>query len=501
VKDPKVQAAINALAAGNKPESLRLLRQAGAAVIDDPLALQAWSVSLEGPETQAAALALLERAVRIAPGDAQAHFNLAVSLQARDQLPRAITHYGQALALAPDHLGALNNLSDLLRRRGRPEEGWALMSRYLARGGSPRSLELRMAKLALDTRRFDEAEDWFNAANAAAPGDPRTRFEHAMLTLLREDFAHGWPQYEARLQTHGLSQLAIYPYALPAWDGEARPGRNILLHREQGLGDMIMFAQAVDGIIEAGATPHLAMATSLCRLFVESFPKARVWSSETIAGAIQQPRQKFLEVCGPLHAQAPMASLGALRMMSGPPAPRAYLRPPADETARWAERLDQLAPRKTGERRIGLVIGARLPRFSDDGMTNGMRKSVPPHLLEALADAPNARWFSLHDRQSAAQIADIPRLPVTDLSPWITDFADTAAAIANLDLVISVDTAVAHLAGAMGKPLWLLLWRNSDWRWGVDRPDSLWYPDVTTFRQQKANDWASVIETVAAALA
>ena len=494
------QQAARALNAGRKDEALRILRTAGPAIADDAVALQVWAVALEGAD-RVQALALLERAVRIAPGDAQGHFNLGVNLQAADDLPRAIAHYQQALSLQPAHSGALNNLSDLLRRRGRSEEGWALMQRYLAGGGAASGMEARLAKLALDTRRFDDAEAWFSAAQAAAPGDPRVAFEHAMLTLAREDYARGWPGYEARLAVYGAAGLAMNAYDLPAWDGEARPGANVLLHREQGLGDMMMFASAVDGIVEAGATPHLAMAASLNRLFAASFPKAKVWSSVTLARQTQQPPQRFLQVCGPLDAAAPMCGLGALRMTDGPPAPHAYLKPPADEVARWKARMEQLAPPRRGERRVGLVIGARLPRYSDDGMTNGMRKSIPAAGLEALADVANVRWFSLHDRASAAQLADVPRLPIVDLSPWISDFADTAAAIAGLDLVVSVDTAVAHLAGAMGKPLWLLLWRNADWRWGLTREDSGWYPQVKTFRQSRAGQWDEVVARVAAALA
>jgi hypothetical protein len=274
----------------------------------------------------------------------------------------------------------------------------------------------------------------------------------------------------------------------------------VLLHREQGLGDMLMFASAVPGLIEEGARVHLAMHPGLVRLFQESFPRARVWSSQTVVGAATQPEQPYLRIAGPIDVQAPMCSLGALRMMDGPPAPRAYLKAPAAEMARWSERLQALAPSRVGERRIGLVIGARRPLFSDDGMTNHRRKSVPPEMIEALAGVSGARWFALHDRESRWMLADIPRLPVVDLSPWITDLADTAAAIANLDLVVTVDTAVAHLAGALGKPVWLLLWRNADWRWGVDRTDSYWYPDVRIFRQRAAGDWSGVLSDVATAL-
>ena len=496
-----VDRAIALLGGGQRREALEILRSMGPAAAHDPRALQLLGMLVDAPDQRGDALALTERAARIAPGDAQAHFNLAVTLQGIDRHGDAISHYQQALALEPTHLGALNNLSDLYRRRGRPEEGWALMERFQTLGGPVAGLEIRLAKLALDTRRLDEAETWFSAAARHAPGDPTVAFEHAMLTLAREDFARGWPQYESRLAVHGLARLGAYPHVQPRWRGEPVADRAVLLHREQGLGDMIMFASAVPGLIEEGARVHLAMQPGLVRLFQESFPRAKVWSSLTVVGAAAQPEQPYLRVAGPIDVQAPMCSLGSLRMMDGPPAPRAYLKAPNAEIARWAERLQALAPSKQGERRIGLVIGARRPLFSDDGMTNHRRKSVSPELIEALAGASDARWFALHDRESRWMLADIPILPVVDLSPWITDLADTAAAIANLDLVVTVDTAVAHLAGALGKPVWLLLWRNADWRWGVGRADSYWYPDVRVFRQRAAGDWGAVLNDVARALA
>jgi Flp pilus assembly protein TadD len=495
-----VKRAIAFLGAGRRREALETLQSLGAAAAHDPRALQLLGMLFDAPDQRADALALTERAARIAPGDAQAHFNLGVTLQGFDRNGDAIAHYQQALALEPGHLGALNNLSDLYRRRGRAEEGWTLMERFQALGGASTGLEIRLAKLALDTRRLDEAETWFNAAARHAPGDPTVAFEHAMLTLAREDFARGWPQYESRVAVHGLSSLGAYPHTEPPWRGEDVADRAVLLHREQGLGDMLMFSSAVPGLIDEGARVHLAMHPGLVRLFQESFPAAKVWSSLTVVGAAAQPEQPYLRVSGPIDVQAPMCSLGVLRMMDGPPAPRAYLNAPPAEIARWAERLQALAPSRQGERRIGLVIGARRPLFSDDGMTNHRRKSVPPELIEALASATDARWFALHDRESRWMLADVPRLPVVDLSPWITDLADTAAAIANLDLVVTVDTAVAHLAGALGKPVWLLLWRNADWRWGVNRTDSYWYPDVRVFRQRTAGDWSVLLNEVASAL-
>jgi tetratricopeptide (TPR) repeat protein len=212
---PEIQAALAALGQKRNAEAQALLQAAGADLADDPLAMQVWSLAVGELGQRAAALAAQERAARLAPDDAQAQFNYGVLLQQAQDLPAAIARYAQALRLAPDHRGALNNLSDLYRRRGRSAEGYALMARYLGGGGDARGLELRLAKLALDTRRWDEAEHWFSAAAQAQPDDAQIAFEHAMLALLREDWARGWLLYEARLRVHGGPGLAMHTYPRP----------------------------------------------------------------------------------------------------------------------------------------------------------------------------------------------------------------------------------------------------------------------------------------------
>ena len=493
-------AALAAWSRGRGDEALALLRDLGPAAADDPLALQIWALALKGDGAHADALALLERAVRIAPGDPQAHFNLAVTLQAIGELPRAIAHYQAALRLDPAQLGALNNLSDLYRRRGRAAEGWALMERYQAAGGSVAGLEIRLAKLAMDLRRFDEAEVWFTRAATHAPKDPAVAWEHAMLTLAREDFVRGWAGYEARLASHGLDAIGIFGYAAPRWKGEKLRGKSLLLHREQGLGDTIMFARCFAPLAKQARQLHLAVHPQIARLMAFNVPEAKVWSSVTTAGTGRQPQQPWLQLAGAIDFQAPICSLGALNLAKGVPRIPAYLRADPDDIESWALRLDQLAPSPNGARRIGLVLGTRQVRWSDDGLTNALRKTVTASAVGTLAQARGIRWVALHDRETAAMLADVPDLDIADPSPWITDMADTAAIIENLDAVVTADTAVAHLAGAMGKRVLLMLWWNPDWRWGVDRTDSYWYPNVEVFRQKSPGDWASVLEAVAEAL-
>jgi tetratricopeptide (TPR) repeat protein len=495
--DEAVGAALNAWTAGRRDECLRRLREIGDAALDHPLALQLWALC-QGQSADA--LALLERAVRIAPGDAQAQFNLGVSLQASGDLTRAIACYEQALRAQPDNVGSLNNLSDLYRRRGRAAEGWALMQRYQEAGGDINGLEIRLAKLAMDLRRFDDAAHWFERAEAHAPGNASVQWEHAMLTLARGEFLRGWAQYERRLDCHGLDALGIYPYAFPRWTGEPPGGGSLLLHREQGLGDMIMFASALPAMIEAGLDLQLALHPPLARLMAFNFPKARVWSSITTAGTGSQPDQRWLPAAPPIAAQAPICSLGALRMPDGPPRAGAYLRADPNDVARWSAALAAMAPPRKGVRRVGLVLGTRQVRWNDDGSTNALRKTLPGAAAAGLAEAKNVQWIGLHASETAAMFADVPGLDIVDPSPWISDLADTAAIIETLDLVVSADTAVAHLAGAMGKPVWLMLWWNPDWRWGIDRDDCDWYPNLRIFRQARPGDWTGVTEAIVKAL-
>jgi tetratricopeptide (TPR) repeat protein len=485
-----VDAAMQAWSQGRVDDCLAQLRALGADAADQPLALQLWALATASKGKRADALALLERAARIAPGDPQPHFNLAVSLQAIEEMPRAISHYEQTLRIEPGHTGALNNLSDLYRRRGRAPEGWEMVG-----------LEIRMAKLAMDLRRFDDAATWFERAEQHAPGDASVGWEHAMLGLVREDFAAGWPRYERRLECYGFNGLGIFPYAAPRWTGEPIAGKRLLIHREQGLGDAIMFATAFQGLIDDGAHLHLALAPPLARLMAVNFPKARVWSSLTTTGPqARQPEQRWLAVAGPIDIQAPVCSLGVLRLMDGPPEPRAYLRADPADAAVWTDRLQALQPKAPRARRIGLALGTRQVRWNDDGQTQAIRKTLPAGLAAPLADVKRAQWVALHDRETASMLADLPRLDIVDPSPWITDMADTAAIIESLDLVVTADTGVAHLAAAMGKPVVLMLWWNADWRWGVDRADSYWYPNVQVIRQPTPGDWTSVVEAVVKAL-
>lgn len=491
--------ALDAHAAGDQARVRDLVSATGKAVLNNPVMLQLRALA---SDNQADERALLHyAAAQSHGGDAGAFFNLGVVEQQVGDLDQALLHYEHALRIEPAHLGALNNLSDLLRRRGRSAYAWRCMEVYLGAGGDPRGLEIRIAKIADDCGLKSEAERWFAKACEYEAGNMAIAWERAMQQLRDEQFAQGWQGYEARRHIFPHEVLGVVSYAMPEWDGGDLSRRSLLVHKEQGLGDTIMFASFLADLPDAraGAGLHLAVQPPLTRLFIANFPKAQVWSSVSTAGCGSEEYQPWRTVSGPIDCHIPFGSLPACLGVGGFGSPRAYLRPVAADEQLWRQRMAALAPPSAGNLRAGLVISARRGGVVAPGIADGAAKTLPGQLTHPL-EIDGVRWFGLHNHETAADLATLALAGLIDTSDWLFDLADTAALIAQLDVVVAVDTAVAHLAGAMGKKVLLMLRRLSDWRWGRDRSDSYWYPDVEIFRQTHEGDWASVVAAVAARL-
>ena len=431
--------------------------------------------------------------------DPEAFFNLGVVEQGSGNVACAIRCYQQALRLQPDHNGALNNLSDLLRRQGRCEEAWQLISRYIEAGGETAGLSVRIAKIADDCNLPADAGRWFARAANETQADPAIVWEWAMQLLRDEQFAEGWQGFEARRLIFPHSALAIVNYSAPEWSGSSLEGRALLVHKEQGLGDSIMFASCLPDIADKAGRLHIAVQPQLVRLMAANFPQAEVWPSVSMEGREHESDQGWLDLAGPIDVHLPFGSLPLYLRAQGFPQAQAYLRASEPEVQMWQARLASLAPDAQSQLRVGIVVTARRDGQSGAGLAEGLPKSLPPQLARGLGQ-PGLAWFGLHDRSTADQLALVPALDIVDTSPWLYDLADTAALIANLDVVVAVDTAVAHLAAAMGKKVLLMLRRHADWRWGRSRTDSYWYEDVEVFRQQHEGDWAPVVAEVAARL-
>jgi hypothetical protein len=290
--------------------------------------------------------------------------------------------------------------------------------------------------------------------------------------LLRGDFSRGWADYEWRLTT-------TRTFAQPQWDGGPLAGRTILLHAEQGLGDTLHFIRYAERVAAAGGNVVVECQAPLKRLLHDSLERIPVISHG-------EPLPSFDVHC-------PLLSLPRLfqTTLESIPARVPYVDANDALAPQWRARLAD----KDRHLKIGLVWAG------SEAHQNDRNRSIPLATFAPLAQGPNTCIYSLQKGDAARQAAaSSAPFPLVDWTSELHDFADTAALIAQLDLIITVDTAMAHLAGALGKPVWALVPHVPDWRWLLDRDDSPWYPTMRLFRQTNPGDWTSVLERVATAL-
>ena len=326
----------------------------------------------------------------------------------------------------------------------------------------------------------DAALACFRQSVALSPGYALGHWNLAAELLCRMDFEAGWAAYEWRWRWPEFPEVHR-ALGLPVWHGEPLAGKRIYVWGEQGLGDSMQFAPLAAQLPALGAEVILEVPASLVGLLAHSFPGLRV---------VPRPDSpERLSFDGQLDYVVPLMSL-PLRLGLRPqalPLARAYLRPPEG-----AVPAGLMQPHTDDKPRVGLVWAGQ-PRHANDH-----RRSLPASALAELLRLDTVNWFSLTVGARQADIAGRP--DIVDLAPALADFTDTARAVERLDLVITVDTAVAHLAGAMGRPVWLLLPKVGDWRWGRSGNATPWYPATRIFRQSRLGDWSDVLEQVAQAL-
>lgn len=456
-------------------------------------------------------------AIRLRPDHAEAWSNLGLALQAQRRLPEAEAAQQQALRLAPDFPDAHNNLGLAQYEQGRPAEaensfrgalrlrpaypnamlnlGIALQSLNrleeaetcyrdgLAQGADPGRALNNLGLLLQEQGRTADAEAACRAALAHRPGQPDARTNLALILLLRGAYEEGWREYEARWQVASMTS-AVRGFTQPQWTGDMPlAGRTILLHAEQGFGDTLQFCRYAPLVAEAGARVLLEAPPALCRLLGSLAGVARV-----IPAGDDLP---------PFDLHCPLMSLPLAFGTTLATIPRTvpYLQADPAQLGAWRTALAALPGR-----RVGLVWGGSSRLGQPHAVAVDRRRSMPLSALAPLASIPDCSFVSLQLGPPASQPPPAG-LHLHDPTASLNDFADTAALVEALDLVISVDTAVAHLAGALGKPVWLLNRFDTCWRWLVGRDDSPWYPTLRQFRQPAPGDWATPVAQVAAALA
>jgi tetratricopeptide (TPR) repeat protein len=429
----------------------------------------------------------LKAARDLAPNDAKLQMALADAYFMGGAQAAALPEYLRAGQLDPTNVTAWSNAGGIFRELGEPEHALAVLHRALAL--DPRhAMALSNSGLAFsDIGEYQNARDCFSLALESKPDYDTARWNRAIVDLLRGDFANGWEGHEYRhVQVARMGGLRTFPE--PRWDGTRFDGKRLLVWPEQGLGDQLQFVRFLPRVKALGGTVVLACAAPLRALFRQCVPDA----DEIVV--IDTP----YESC---DLQVPLMSLPFVLGLGGElDAPRVpYLRAEGEASATIASAI---SPRGSVSN-VG-VVWAGQPKHQND-----RNRSLALETLAPLFSVPGTRWYSLQKGDAAEAQLDpvnealrVSGAPVvTPLGPMFADFTDTAQAIAHLDLVITVDTGVAHLAGAMGVPTWVMLPFIPDWRWQVDRDDSPWYPHTRLFRQQRARDWSAVVAAIATALA
>ncbi|WP_199102973.1 tetratricopeptide repeat protein [Aquitalea sp. ASV11] len=468
----------------NQQQLTRALQDLDRAVALRPGMAEAYSnrgnvrVLLDQPEQAGADFAM---AIRLDPHNGDALVNMAALLASSGDYMQALPLLERAVALNPQLTEAQINLANVEYRLGQEQQAMQRLNAVLQR--QPSNVRALGAKshLLAEVGDVAGARALLDKALSHAPADALARYDRSLLLLLQGDYARGWQDYEARKLDKQLSQRAgLQRFSLPEWQGEDLSGKTLLLHQEQGLGDAIQMLRYLPQLQAQGARVLILLNAALSPLASQLLPSGQVFTQGEALPHFD------------LHCPVMSLPLRMATMLDNIPAAQGYLA--VDEACQqhWAGLL--------GEKkrlRVGLAWSGSAKHLNDRKRSltlAALSGLLQPDLLQLAVE-----WHSLQ-REYREDAGERAASGIIDHAAQLHTMQDTAGLISQLDLVISVDTSVAHLAGALGKPCWLLLPFNPDFRWGLGRSDSPWYASMRLFRQPQPGDWASVLDEVAGLL-
>lgn len=428
------------------------------------------------------ALSLYDQAIARGVHRSGAFTNIGVILRQRRRFAAAAAAHRKALEFSPDDPGILGNLGNALKDDGRFEEAIAIKRRVIELAGETAETLHSLGIALRDAGELDEADAVFARALALKPDDPEIRFNLALTQLHLENFATGWQHYEARWQLERQKKRA---FAQPWWQGEAFPGRTLLLFAEQGFGDTIQFIRFAPQVKALGGKVVLECQPELLRL---------MRSAEGVDELVVRETPEAEAMAAATDLVCPLASLPGIfsAPLTLPQGRVPYLAPPPGTGQKFAP----LLARAKGRLKVGIVWSGSVTFSNNANRSAGLDPYLP------LAGIPGVQLIGL---QKGPRLEELKALRteslILDASPLLEDFADTAALIQELDLVLMTDSAVAHLTGALGRPIWVMLMHHPDWRWLRGRPDCPWYPSARLFRQKNPRDWDGVFAEVGRELA
>lgn len=418
------------------------------------------------------------KALELRPDFADALSNLA-SLEMSCGDPEACLRLArQALALDPLHPLACDNIGQALQAEGRIDEAIDYYRLSISRSAAYAGTFNDLGDALRDAGKLEDALIALEQALKIQPDFHEAQWNRALVLLQGGDFERGWAAYESRYHTR-LAHEYTRDFTQPCWQGDLLGGGTVLLHAEQGFGDAIQFVRYVRQVKALGAGKiYLEVQPALTRLMrcipdvAEVLPRGAILPEFDVHSSLMSLPHRLHTTLETIPDEIP------------------YLRAPAPMAAAWQDRM-----RSDRKLRVGLVWCSNVANKAIHA-----RKSILLRQLEQLGECAGVSFYSLQKGEGCSEIA-ASGFQLVDWSDDLKDFCDTAAFIENLDLVISVDTAVAHLAGAIGKPVWLLLCHSADWRWLQNRNDSPWYPTMRIFRQDRGGDWTAPLARVRIALA
>lgn len=472
-----MQLAMDAHRAGRLAEAEGMYRQILEAAPDYPDALHLLGLLALQCNQPAGAIELLERAIVVNPSSPAFADTLGQALVAAGRIDEGIERYRLALGLRPNFAEAYTNLGAALMKNDRLDEAIDVLQKALAIRPDLAAAHNNLGSCYSQLARPDDAIPAFRQALALAGNEPTIHYNLATSLLTTGDFAQGFREYEWRWRVPGLN-LTPLPLNKPLWDGSDLGGKRILLHSEQGYGDTIQFIRYAPLVARRGGKVLVYCPPPLHRLI------------QTVEGVHTVLPTDSLPADYDLHAPIHHLPLVFGTTLDSIPQNAPYLHPDP-------VRVENFKSRLIPDSRINVgIVWAGRPEH-----TNDRHRSIALHQLAPLSNIAGARFYSLQIGPAAAQLNSAPPgMQIIDWTLDLTDFAETAALMSALDLIISVDTAPAHLTGALGKPLFLLLPFAPDWRWMLHRPDCPWYPTARLFRQPTRGDWATPIAMLADAV-
>lgn len=507
--DPEASIAYFEDAVRRAPEAPGPLSHLGKALIDAKKYKEAVGVLLKSLQMQ----------INFAP----AHTNLGIAFQEMNMLNDALECHKTSLMLDPTDIYAQNKIADTYIKQKEYDKANEHYARVIELAPKdPNSYTKLASSYFTNQERYEDAMELFDRALKIDPKHPltlnnigATMYDHgetktslqyfkdalalkpdyrtaqhnlALGQLLAGDLREGWANHESRLDVkerrHVYKLIHQLFELIPKWDGKSSlKDKYILLMHEQGFGDSIQFVRYVRTLLEQGARVAIHVKDPLAKLF------------RSVSDQVTLVREKDpLPKCDTAYVLMSLPHALGTDGVEDIPAYPYYLSADPADVKRWAEKIDLLAKNKT-DLRVGFVWAGN-PEHGND-----RKRSIPLETFAPLFNTPGVQFFSIQKGLASTELEKLPKtLPVFNIGDEFNDFADTAAAMANLDLIISVDTSVVHLAGALGRPTWTLLAQTPDWRWLNDREDSPWYPSMRLFRQKDRGDWLAVIAKVSAEL-